>query len=202
LNRVASPPAVLQDGRLRLRGLDARDVDALFELYADARVMRHWSFARWTVRSQAIAHVERLARDRELLEVHPWAATIDGEDRLVGTCTLFGIHRDRARGVVSYALAPALWGRGLGHAMLSLVLDHGFGALALERIEADIDGGNVASRRLAERLGFTCERIMHERHGEDGGLRETLCHALSGPAWRASRARVDAASPGAAVPRA
>lgn len=171
----------LRGPRIRLRELAPRDADALFELHADARVMRYWSFARWTSRAQAVAHLERIARERESLETYPWAATLAGDDRPVGACALFGVHRDRgrARGVVSYALAPSLWGRGLAGEMLGLVLAHAFGRLGLERVEADIDADNRASRRLAERAGFVREGSLRERWRADGTLGETLLYASS-----------------------
>ena len=173
------PVPVLHGARVHLRRLDERDIDALFDLHADPRVMRHWSFARWSGRAQAIAHVERITRECASLETYPWAATLAGDDRLVGTCTLSGVHRERHRGVVSYALVPALWGRGLAREMLGLALDHAFDALGLRRIEADIQADNHASRHLAERLGFVREGFMRERRGADGTLGETLLYALS-----------------------
>lgn len=173
------PVPVLRGERLILRGLDERDVDALFELHADARVMRHWSFARWTRRADAVAHVERIARECAALEMYAWAATLAADDRLVGTCTLFNVHRERRRGVVSYALMPALWGRGLARDMLGLALDHAFDGLGLERIEADIHADNQASCRLAERLGFVREGVLHERWNADGSPAETMLYTLS-----------------------
>ncbi len=46
---TAAPPVpILAGPRLRLRALAERDVDALFALHSDERVMRYWSFPAWT----------------------------------------------------------------------------------------------------------------------------------------------------------
>ena len=45
----------------------------------------------------------------------------------------------------------------------SAVIDHAFGTLRLNRLEADIDPRNVASAGLLERLGFAREGLLRER---------------------------------------
>ncbi|MFI4968600.1 MAG: GNAT family N-acetyltransferase [Lysobacterales bacterium] len=172
------PIPELAGAQLRLRALDTRDVDALFALHSDARVMRYWSFPAWTARVQAVEHIARLAREREQMEFYPWVATLPGKDTLIGTCSLFGIHREHARGVIGYALAPGFWSRGLASEMLRLALDFAFGTLGLNRIEADIDPLNIASCKLVERAGFQREGYLRERWRVGGGVQDTALYGL------------------------
>jgi RimJ/RimL family protein N-acetyltransferase len=174
---------LLVGGQVRLREIRAHDIDALFALHSDAQAMRHWSTPAWTERAQAIEHVERIARDRALMEFYPWVATLPDADTAIGTCSLFGIRRNLRRGVISYALASPFRGRGLAHEMVHLALGFAFDELGLERVEADIDAANVASARLAERSGFVREAALHERRADGGGLQETVLYALSRDAW-------------------
>lgn len=179
MDGTASPPIPVLDGtRVRLRALREGDADLLYALHSDAQVMRYWSFPAWTEREQAVAHFRRLQRDRETLEFYPWVATLHGDDALIGTCSLFGIHREHARGVIGYALLPTFWGRGLAAEMLRLALDFAFGPLALERIEADVDPRNRASCRLAERAGFRREGLLRERWRVGGGVQDTALYGL------------------------
>jgi len=168
----------LAGARVRLRALATRDADALFALHSDERVMKYWSFPAWTERTQAVAHIERMARERTQVEFYPWVATLPGDDTLVGTCSLFGVHRDHLRGVIGYALSPSLWGRGLAGEMLSLALGHAFDGIGLNRIEADIDPENVASCRLVERAGFKREGYLRERWRVGGGVQDTALYGL------------------------
>ncbi|MEP7042812.1 MAG: GNAT family N-acetyltransferase [Dokdonella sp.] len=172
----AIPP--LHGTRVCLRALATHDVDALFALHSDPRLMRYWSFPAWTERQQAIDHIERLAREREVLEFYPWVTTLPGEDRAIGTCSLFGIRREHARCVIGYSLTPELWGRGYASEMLRLAIDYAFGTLGLNRIEADIDPQNIASCRLVERAGFQREGTLRERWRVGGGVQDTALYGL------------------------
>ena len=179
------PIPSLRGARIGLRALAEHDVDALFALHSDVRLMRYWSFAPWTERQQAIDHIARLAREREVLEFYPWVATLPGNDTPIGTCSLFGIRRDHARCVIGYSLSPALWGRGYAGEMLRLAIDFAFGPLALNRIEADIDPQNVASCRLVERAGFQREGTLRERWRVGGGVQDTALYGLLRKDYRA-----------------
>lgn len=172
------PIPVLAGPRLRLRALAASDIDALFALHSDQRVMRYWSFTAWTERQQAIDHIARLAREREVMEFYPWVATLHGSDTAIGTCSLFGLHREHARSVIGYSLAPEFWGRGLASEMLRLALGHAFDTLNLNRIEADIDPLNIASCKLVERAGFRREGLLRERWRVGGGIQDTALYGL------------------------
>jgi RimJ/RimL family protein N-acetyltransferase len=148
--------------------------------------MRYWRFTAWTTRQQAIEHIARLAREREVMEFYPWVATLPGNDRLIGTCSLFGVHRDHARGVIGYALAAEFWGRGLASEMLRLALTFAFTQLGLNRIEADIDPLNVASCKLVERAGFQREGFLRERWRVGGGVQDTALYGLLRRDWQGS----------------
>lgn len=190
MSAVAVPAIpTLQGPRLRLRALDMRDADALFALHSDQRVMRYWSFTAWTQRQQAVDHIARLAREREVMEFYPWVATLPDSDELVGTCSLFGVHREHARGVIGYALAPRLWGQGLAGSMLRLALDFAFDTLDLNRIEADIDPLNIASCKLVERAGFEREGLLRERWRVGGGVQDTALYGLLRRDWRSDASR-------------
>lgn len=181
------PIPFLSGARVRLRALAASDVDALFALHSDARVMRYWSCPAWTARQQAIDHVARMTRERESLEFYPWATTLADDDALVGTCSLFGIDHENQRATIGYALMAELWGRGLASEMLRLALDFAFDALDLNRIEADIDPLNLASCTLVERAGFEREGFLRERWRVGGGVQDTALYGLLRKDWRGGR---------------
>lgn len=175
----AFPPIPELHGRgVRLRALAPRDADALFALHSDERVMQFWSFPAWTERQQAVDQIARYARERETMEFYPWVATLPDDDELIGTCSLFGVHREHLRGVIGYALRPAFWGRGIAGEMLRLALDFAFDGLGLNRIEADIDPLNTASCRLVERAGFRREGYLRERWRVGGGVQDTALYGL------------------------
>lgn len=158
---LGSMPA-LDTPRLHLREVRDSDAAALFVLHSDAQVMRYWSSAVWTEPAQAQGLLERLRRDRAA-GVLPWAMATREDDALIGTATLFNINPVHRRAEIGYALGSAHWGKGLGSEALRAVLRHAFGALQLERVEADTDPRNAPSLRLLEGLGFVREGLLRRR---------------------------------------
>ncbi|MDB4967388.1 MAG: acetyltransferase, family [Myxococcales bacterium] len=61
-------------------------------------------------------------------------------------------------------------GRGYGTAAVRQLLDVGFGKLGLEKIEAAVFVGNVASRRIFEKNGFVLEGTIRKAVRKRGRL--------------------------------
>lgn len=61
---------------------------------------------------------------------------------------------------VIWSLAPAVWGRGYATEAAQAVLDYALGPLGLPEVLAEIDEGNAASARVAERLGMTAFEVV------------------------------------------
>jgi RimJ/RimL family protein N-acetyltransferase len=175
----------LSSTRVSLRPLHADDGDDLYVVYADPAVARHWSFPAWTRRTQAQDYL-RLRLSLLPPAVYCWAIT-HGDERLIGTVTLFAL--DASRGCeIGYALASAFHGRGLASEALRLVISHAFETLALARIEADVDPRNEASWRLLERLGFRREALLHDRCRRGDEVGDAAIYALLRAHWDAPRA--------------
>jgi len=192
-----SPTVVeLNSARLRLRMLRASDVDALFALHSDPRVMRYWSTPAYTDVAQAQALFEKTDRGVRCGEFLYWAITVRGRDQLIGGCTLFSINATHARAEIGYALASDCWGRGYAQEALRAVLDHAFGVLRLHRIEADVDPRNAGSRRLLERLGFKHEGLLRERWRVAGEISDSAIYGLLADDY-ATAAKASASSRGA-----
>lgn len=151
----------------------------MFELFSDPRVARFWSFPAWTELAQAEAFLAPLvgpvADDARAL---PWAIADHTTDELVGTATLFEIRRDQQRAEIGYSLRASCWKQGYAREAVHRVLVHGFGDLALRRIEADVDPRNTGSLALLESLGFTREGYLRERWNVAGEICDSVCLGL------------------------
>ncbi len=69
----------------------------------------------------------------------------------------------------AWAMMPDHWGRGLATELTRTAVQTAFGALALERLVAVALPGNLASRRVMEKSGFTYARKV-----EHTGLQHVL----------------------------
>lgn len=175
---------LLSGEQIRLRGFRNDDMDGLYALYSDPAVTRYWSFPAWTRREQAASLLQHAIESRSADTILCWAIADAGHDRLIGSLTLFNINRDQGRADIGYALQSAEWGKGYAKQALSLAINHAFDALALRRVEADIDPRNTASCKLVEGLGFRHEGLLRERWLVDAALQDSAIYGLLAREWR------------------
>ncbi len=74
--------------------------------------------------------------------------------------------------VISYWIGRPFVRRGHGTRMVALAMDHAFQSLGVERIRADIQPGNEASRRLARSLGLRMDGYSTQFREIDGERRD------------------------------
>ena len=187
----------LETDRLLLRPLRDTDAAPLFAIFSDARVMRYWSTVPWSAMEQA---VDLLARDRTAMAAgdHLRLGIERKKDgRLLGFCTFFDLKEECRRAEIGYGLAHDAWGHGYMHEALVALLRYGFSELALNRVEADIDPRNEASRRSLERLGFKKEGFLPERWIVAGVVTDSDLYGLLSSDWKRRQASPDATSPAA-----
>ena len=76
-------------------------------------------------------------------------------------CTIDG----RGEVEVAYLLAKGMWGRGLGTEAAQGVLDYGFETLKLSRLICLVDEENLASIRVAQKIGMEFEKAGQDDKG-------------------------------------
>lgn len=174
---------VLATPRLVLRALRADDAAAMFAVFGDARVMRYWATPPWTSIAQAEGFIERSRAAMASGDALRLGLERRDDGVLVGQCTLFDFVFPSARAEIGYSMRADAWGRGLMHEALAALLDHGFGALGLRRVEADIDPRNAPSARSLERLGFQREGLLRERWNVGGEISDSALYGLLAREW-------------------
>lgn len=179
-------PFTLHTERLALRFIGAADSAALFPIFADPEAMRYWSSAPWQQPGQAEASVAETLDDYASGARLRLGVALRATGELIGTCTLYAFDRPNRRCDVGYMLNRAHWGRGYMPEAMAAVIGHAFGALGLNRIEADIDPRNTASARLLERLHFVHEGHMRERWLVNGEICDSDFFGLLRSDWLAA----------------
>ncbi|SCG67267.1 GNAT family N-acetyltransferase [Micromonospora coxensis] len=148
--------ATAGDTELRLRPMEERDLDAIVTTCQDLDTVR------WTT----VPHpYQRGDADSYLDYCHTaWArgtstcfVVADADDDYAGTIDLRLSPADPLLADVGFMTAPHVRGRGFMSAALAALSAWGFTTLGLARIEWRANVGNVASRRVAEKAGFTFE---------------------------------------------
>jgi ribosomal-protein-alanine N-acetyltransferase len=150
-------PSVLeghQSERVRLRYLDSDDEAEFLALVRDSRALhRPWAYPPERP-DQFHDLLVKCRRDDSLCIVAADRET----GAIAGIFTISQIVRGAFQSAfLGYYAGAAHAGRGYMRDALQLVLDFAFGALALHRIEANIQPGNAASIALAKSGGFRLE---------------------------------------------
>jgi len=169
---------------VRLRRVEASDADAIFAIYSDPEVARYLSHPAMTDRAQAEDFIARILSGYAAGSSLQLALERKGDGALIGTCILFNFHGESRRAEIGYTLGRPHWGTGYMHEALVALIEIAFGALDLNRLEADIDPRNAASARSLERLGFKREGLLRERWIVNGETCDTTFFGLLRREWR------------------
>jgi [ribosomal protein S5]-alanine N-acetyltransferase len=164
--------------RLILGPLGVDDAADLYPIYSDPETLRFWH------------HPPHLT-------VGETSAMIAGEIAPGRSCwwTIWQKRDDRAIGVVGYLGNPGVpgmgyilhrdyWGEGYMSEAVRAALDYGFGHLEVDRIELWIVRENLASRRLAERIGFTYRGRFRQKFAHAAQSHEMTVYGLLRYEWK------------------
>lgn len=145
-----------------LTPLSSDDRADLLAHFSDAATVEHMDIAPLTDLAGAyaiIAWAMRLAASGEGVR---WTIR-NRAGAFVGTVGFNALERERgSRGEIAYDVVRPRWRTGVMAEVLPAVLDHGFGALGLHRIEAMVTPGNAASAALLEGHGFVREAVLRD----------------------------------------
>jgi RimJ/RimL family protein N-acetyltransferase len=149
---------MIDTARLTLRLMTRDDIDDMLVIFSDPRVMASFGVPpfdrtrveRWV--SGNLAHQEKFGYGN-------FAVVHRSDGCLIGDCGLehMDVH-GRSEVEIGYDFRSDYWGRGFATEAASAVRDFAFGALGLDRVISTIRPENVASRRVAEKIGMVLER--------------------------------------------
>lgn len=152
---------ILQTTNLRLRELVHSDADAVFRIFSDDEVTRFYDFDTFTNVNQAVELIARQRARYERGEGIRWGITEAVNDVVIGTVG-YVFTQSNAQGGLGYDLARPYWRRGMMSEALGIVINCGFNAFKLNRVQALVLPGNVASLRLLWKLGFQEEGTLRD----------------------------------------
>jgi len=150
---------ILETPRLILRKYTFADVPAIEAVLGDPVTMQFYpaAFDRQGVEDWIGRSLERYERDGHGL----WAMLLKPSQELMGDC---GCSLQEVEGInqveVGYHVRRDLWGRGYATEAARACIDYAFVQLGARRVISMIRPENVASRRVAEKNGMTCEKIV------------------------------------------
>lgn len=164
------PTLTVSTPRVHVRPLTAADVPAVPRIFADKLTQRWLPMPQRFDTVDAQAWCTDLARERRDSGNGDHYGVVRRENDQVVGC-LWTKRTDWGGRVteISYAIAPEARGFGLAAeatdaVAIALILEHGF-----ERVELRVAPGNTASRRVAEKAGFSYEGLLRNAGYVHGG---------------------------------
>lgn len=169
----------LQTPRLLLRKMRAKDTDALFALFSNPQVTRHYDLQTFQSPDEAKELLENFQQRYARRIGLRWAiAYKEKPDELIGTCG-YNIWIPAAqRAVLGYDLLPAHWRQGIMSEALQAILELGFKRMQLHRVEALTFPENTASRHLLAHLDFREEGVLRDYQYLHGRYQSMAIYAL------------------------
>jgi len=177
-------PETIRTARLVLRTPRAGDGAAWFDALRESlpELRRHLGWLPWVASDPTLESAEVHCRtaqanfiarkDLLFLMLEPASGRVLGAG---------GLHRpvwSTPKVEVGYWCRTSCTGRGYIAEAVAALVDYAFVHLDAVRVELVTDAENAASRRVAERGGFTLEgTLRQERRAPDGSLRDTCIYA-------------------------
>jgi len=161
---------ILETDRLILRRMIPEDLDHLFALYRDPEIRRYFPDG-----TDGTLTYEQTKEELEwFLNGHPehpelglWATIHKESNQFIGRCGLLPWTVEGQYEVeIAYLLDKRYWRQGLGSEAAQAILHYGFEHLGLSRLVCFIDPANIASQKVAEKIGMTLEKGMDGFEGD------------------------------------
>lgn len=172
------PFPVITTDRFLLRRINKSDVNEIFFLRSDERVMKYIDRPPAKTIDDALKFIQNINDLEKNNEAVTWAIAVRGNSKLIGTICFWNIKKEHYRAEVGYVLHPEYWGKGIMQEVLTAVLQYGFKEMKLHSIEANVNPDNTASIKLLERNKFIREAYFKENYFYDGKFIDSAIYSL------------------------
>lgn len=157
-------------GEILLRPVRLEDYKDMYDYGKDDEVTKTVIWNSYTSIDDAVMSIKNLFLPRPEKGVPSAYAIVHKEDnKMIGTCDIFRLDYELEEGEIGYVLHRHYWGRGYMTLACKAVLELGFDYLHLNKIHIGHMKGNMGSRRVIEKCGFTLVREgKHSRLNIEG----------------------------------
>ena len=150
---------IAETPRLFLRHFCENDLEDLAPILANREVMK-FSLKGVKNKEETKEFIQKIISGYKTKNYSLYAVIHREKEQLIGYCGLFfwsSIARQEEV-EIGYRLDPKYWGRGLATEAAIAVRDYAFESLALNRLISLIQPENIASIKVAEKIGMEYEK--------------------------------------------
>jgi RimJ/RimL family protein N-acetyltransferase len=171
--------------RLELRRLRREDLDALAKVFAKFEV---WQFprGRGLTREETEAFLDSRIEEWKTCDFGLWAAIERDSGRMLGYVGLsvpMFLPEILPAVEVGWRFDPQAWGLGYATEGGAAALNQAFATLGLSEVWSAMEVENIASIRVAERLGMRLEREVELPSNDWRGPRDAVLFRITDEEW-------------------
>jgi RimJ/RimL family protein N-acetyltransferase len=185
-------PVTLEGVHVRLVPLSLDHVDALWAVGTDAEIWT-WTTAQPRAPGELRMYVETALRWQAEGTALPFATTLKGDGRVVGSTRFANTDHENRRTEIGWTWIGLPWQRTRVNTEAKyLMLRHAFEVLRCIRVELKTDALNVRSRRAIARIGAKEEGTLRNHMIAPGGrIRDSVFFSVIDSEWPQVKARLE-----------
>ena len=168
---------VLRTERCVLRRLVVEDAPALFSMLSDSELARFTPRKPLQRLGDAVDLIRSVGLDFATRRAVRWGVCLSEDGPIVATVGLHEWDRFHRHVSIGFDVSRDHWGKGLGHEIVSAVVQFAFDHLYAHRVEAYVMRGNQNSERLLDSVGFQKEGELAQRMYKDGHQYDVMVYA-------------------------
>lgn len=151
----------LHTDRLELVEIGQAHLGDIFKLFSDNKVTQFYNVTTLTNEIEAKKFIDWFhSRFKDKAGIR-WGISLKGHKNIIGTIG-FNNFSKQHRANIGYDLQSEFWNKGYLTEVLKTVVEFGFKELEINRIEAEVMQGNVASEKVLAKIGFKNEGVLRE----------------------------------------
>jgi len=165
--------------RCILRRIVPDDYEVMYENWARyEEVCRYFPFDPASDIEAYREKVYRWVTNYESDTYFHWVIEWKENGELIGTINLGNVDEACFMSETAYMLSPEYWGKGIMTEVLRAVLNYAFGKVGLNRVQADVFDGNIASERVLKKCGMQLEGIARQKYYKNGSFIDAAQYAV------------------------
>lgn len=151
----------LRTERLRLIEIKQIHLNDYYNLFKDERVAHYYNIVPFKEEKDAQKYLDWFeSRFKARLGIR-WGIALKKSEHIIGTAGFNNFQKNH-RASLGYDLQFDHWNKGITTEALKAIIMFGFQELEINRVEAEVMQGNIASEKVLEKLKFKKEGILRE----------------------------------------
>ena len=151
----------LQTKRLNLIEIKQTHLDNIFKLFSDSKVTSFYNVVTLTKKEEAQKFIDWFQNRYAEKAGIRWGISLKGQDNIIGTIGFNNFTKNH-RANIGFDLQADFWNNGYLTEAIKRVTEFGFNKLDINRIEAEVMIGNIASEKVLAKNGFKNEGVLRQ----------------------------------------